>query len=181
MSQKAKTWDTKGRAGTWGTPNPRSPLTGPNDGAQPPMNTSGTPQVPPSRGRGTPSRPARSAGGEVARRPQGARLRDSLPFHLKIEIPSDALIISVFVSTPQFWQSSPGSWGKNTFFSTIFNLLLFIKLSSSFGGLKQTWTESGKTNSSETRRRLSLANWLFVAFVSCWLQQPAAGSPGPPP
>jgi hypothetical protein len=37
--------------------------------------------------------------------------------------------------------------GENTFFSTIFNLLLFIKLSFSFGGLKQTWTELGKTNS----------------------------------
>ena len=54
--------------------------------------------------------------------------------------------------------------GRNTFFSTIFNLLLFIKLSSSFGGLKQTWTESGKTNSSETRRGLSLANWLLAAL-----------------
>ena len=42
--------------------------------------------------------------------------------------------------------------GKNTFLSTIFNLLLFIKLSSSLGGLKQTWTESGKTNpSNETK------------------------------
>lgn len=89
--------------------------------------------------------------------------------------------LSVAVSMPQFWQSSPGSWGRNTFSATIFHLLLFIKLSFSFGGLKQTWTESGKTNSSETRRRLSLAKWLFVAFVSCWSEQPAAGSPGPPP
>lgn len=54
------------------------------------------------------------------------------------------------------------SWelGKHIF-STIFNVLLFIKLSSSFGGLKQTWTESAKTNSFKTRQRLRLANWLL--------------------
>ena len=55
--------------------------------------------------------------------------------------------------------------GGNTFLSTIFNLLLFIKLSSSFGGLKQTWIESGKTNSFKTRQRLSLANWLLSVLT----------------
>lgn len=65
----------------------------------------------------------------MAPRLQGARLEDLLPFHLKIEIPSDVLIISIFVSTPQFWQFSPGSCGvggRNTFFSTI---LIFFYLS----------------------------------------------------
>lgn len=57
-------------------------------------------------------------------------------------------------------------WGGNTFLSTIFNLLLFIKLSSSFGGLKQTWIESGKTNSFKTRQRLSLANWLLSVLTT---------------
>ena len=102
-------------------------------------------------------------GSQAARGSAGGRA--AFPF--ETETPSGVSIISIFVSTPQFWQLSPGSWGvggRNTFFSTIFNLLLFIKLSSSFGGLKQTWTESGKTNSSETRRGLSLANWLLAAL-----------------
>jgi len=74
------------------------------------------------------------------------------------------------------------SWelgGGNTFFSTIFNLLLFIKLSSSLGGLKQTWTESEK-QTLQMRRRLSLANWRLSILVE-WsrgsLQEQPTGEP----
>lgn len=109
--------------------------------------------------------------------------RTALAFHVKTEIPSDTLIISIFVSMLQFWQYSLESGGRNTFFPTIFNLLLFIKLSSSFGGLKQTWTESGKTNSFQIRQRLSLANWLFSILLELrgagWREQPATISRPP--
>lgn len=160
------TQELPGQVQTVGPASPRGQLRDPSI-----QNAEGSPVGHPPhptwQRKGGPPQSARSAGGEVAPRLQGARLEDLLPFHLKIEIPSDVLIISIFVSTPQFWQFSPGSCGvggRNTFFSTIFNLLLFIKLSSSFGGLKQTWTESGTTNSSETRRGLSLANWLLAAL-----------------
>lgn len=75
--------------------------------------------------------------------PEVAGLWGCLGFHWEVETPSDTLIMSIFVSTLRFWQHSAGSW-ENTFFSTIFNVLLFIKLSSSLGGLKQTWPEPGK-------------------------------------
>lgn len=64
----------------------------------------------------------------MAPRLQGARLEDLLPFHLKIEMPSDVLIISIFVSTPQFWQFSPGSWGVGgeTHFSLPFLIFFYL-------------------------------------------------------
>ena len=139
----------------------------------------GTPHAPRGRGRPSPKRTKhRGRGGSQAARGSAGGLA-AFPF--ETETPSGVSIISIFVSTPQFWQFSPGSWGggggRNTFFSTIFNLLLFIKLSSSFGGLKQTWTESGKTNSSEARRRLSLANWLLAALWKLHVLRAHGGGP----
>ena len=91
-----------------------------------------------------PARSARSTGGEVAPRLRGARLEGLLPFHLKQRHHQAFRSFLFLFLRLNFGSSLPGAGvgggGRNTFFSTIFNLLLFIKLSSSFGGLKQTWT-----------------------------------------
>ena len=117
----------------------------------------------------------------MAPRLRGARLEGLLPFHLKQRHHQAFRSFLFLFLRLNFGSSLPGAGvgggGRNTFFSTIFNLLLFIKLSSSFGGLKQTWTESGKTNSSEARRRLSLANWLLAALWKLHVLRAHGGGP----
>lgn len=51
--------------------------------------------------------------------------KTALPFYLKIKIPSDILIISIFVSTLQFWQLSLGSWGKHIFLYHFYSSFIY--------------------------------------------------------
>lgn len=97
------------------------------------------------------SRDGRPGGGRV-RPPRGAPGPRLLP-RRRGAVP----VVSISVSSPG-WRAAPGSRRGNTLLSTVFNLLLFIKLRSSLGRLERIWTESGKTNSFETRQRRSLAS-----------------------
>lgn len=114
-----------------------------------PCAESRTPAPPPSSGLGP--TPPGAVGGPRPHTSQGlAPGAAGCPaFHPQTWTPSDVSTVSISASAVQVAFLSQGL--GNTFFSTVFNLLLFIKRSSPFGGLKQTWTESGKTNSFKIR------------------------------
>ena len=175
----------------WGwSPHPRAPWTGPNRGASISEGTaqgslrpecrgvsSGAPPTPPMAEEGGPTpkcKKHRRRGGSQAARGSAGGLA-AFSFENRDTIRRfDHFYFCFYASILAVLSRELGGGGRNTFFSTIFNLLLFIKLSSSFGGLKRTWTESGKTNSSETRRGLSLASWLLAAL---WELRVRGGGP----
>lgn len=117
-------------------------------GPRGPAPSPGPPPLPPAPGSGRHPLEQSEAPGSTRPRASPRGLRDAR-FRPQTWTPSDVSTVSISASAVQVAFLSQGL--GNTFFSTVFNLLLFIKRSSPFGGLKQTWTESGKTNSFKIR------------------------------